>query len=866
MKYFLLGLITYGLLISYDGYGQEKKSTSMLASATDDAKKEWNYLAKSTTVIGMPFQSDVTQVTFDGALFTRYAELCFFWGKNNNPVFARQKTFFDGWIPIVEYSWEDAGLKYELEYFADYIDEDVASPVVNFSKIKVTNVAAHAATAMLKAALRHNGGDYRYESDPYSYNEPFSPDWNYEMTSNAVIRNNYFIYGFEQGASRQSVPGVIYKKAFSGRQYHITKRAECCLAVNEKLLQPGQTVEWVFKMPQVPVATAQTALLKKINQASYSLHKAKTIRYWQDLMQNASQFKIPEARVENAYKAGVVHTLLATRNRQGKKYQTDGLPYSDFFLTSVPEMTLLYLSAGMPQILEESIIPDALKQQQENGLYFDRAVAHGKIIPATQGHILYSIAMTALYTRDAAFAQSIFPSIAKGIEFLQTSIDSSRYGLLPPCYAYDAEMITGHYSGQNFFALMGLRSCIGVARLLNKKEDEIRWTTLANKYEQNILKAIDASAKDGYVPTGLYNYLTGQKAREGFDECMTDADWENMILAYPTEILAPTDSRVTATLKRIRKDYAEGIMTYRHGMYLHQYITSNMIQQYLAQGDGFTALKDFYHQLLHSGSTMECFENLVKPWTDRQVAQDCPPPHAWGGSKQALTVRNLLLMEIGGKNGMESKNRELWLFNCLSPEWVGIGKKVEMKNAITEFGKITASFSANAQGANYSFSNQFHTQPAYYRIRIPYFKKLIRFSSDASWQKREADCILLSTDATKLSVVWNDDISAHLHTVENVLMDYRGANKFKGVENGKAIIEAGKPFLLPGEKSNEVRPLSFELIKNTFLYEYNRLAKEKAAKGELLQTVAPPLMLNASQRKQLFESEFKTEKKELANE
>ena len=84
----------------------------MLDPATDSPGGEWCYLAKSTTVIGVPFQPDVTQVTFDGALFTRQAELCFFLGDKDTPVLAREKTFLDGWMPVVQYAWKGGSIAY----------------------------------------------------------------------------------------------------------------------------------------------------------------------------------------------------------------------------------------------------------------------------------------------------------------------------------------------------------------------------------------------------------------------------------------------------------------------------------------------------------------------------------------------------------------------------------------------------------------------------------------------------------------------------------------------------------------------------------------------------------------------------------
>jgi hypothetical protein len=487
-------------------------------------------------------------------------------------------------------------------------------------------------------------------------------------------------------------------------------------------------------------------------------------------------------------------------------------------------------------------------------------VAHGKIIPATQGHILYSIAMTAIYTQDTRFAGKVYPAIEKGVAFIKNSMDSDQYGLLPPCYAYDAEMISGHYTGQNLFALMGLRNSVRVARLLGKTADVTSWTALADLYEKNILRAITASAKpDGYIPPGLYPYLTGPKAYAGMAEYQTDCDWENMILAFPTEVLDPNDPRLNGTLSRVRQEYAEGIMTYRHGLFLHQYITANMVEQYLVMGDEFTALKDFYHQLLHSGSAQECFENLVKPWTNRMVDENCPPPHAWGSAKQALMVRDFLLMEYGGKCGLEPGKREIRLFNCLSPDWVMPGKRVSITDAPTEFGSMDASITFTDKGANLSIKKRFHANPADYRIRVPYFKELVSFTTDASFKKREGDCIVLSPDATHVSMVWRDRPGAQTGVMNKLLLGYRSENTLMGGDkNGNSIIKKGTPFLTNEEKgdSSKVEPLSFALVRKTFQHEYSRRAETALKNGGELMEVKAPEMLNGDQRKQLFDKEY----------
>ncbi len=50
-------------------------------------------------------------------------------------------------------------------------------------------------------------------------------------------------------------------------------------------------------------------------------------------------------------------------------------------------------------------------------------------------------------------------------------------------------------------------------------------------------------------------------------------DWGNLLSVVPEPTLDPHDPRVTATLKATQAKYAEGIMTYADGEFLHHYLT-----------------------------------------------------------------------------------------------------------------------------------------------------------------------------------------------------------------------------------------------------------------------------------------------------
>jgi hypothetical protein len=499
-----------------------------------------------------------------------------------------------------------------------------------------------------------------------------------------------------------------------------------------------------------------------------------------------------------------------------------------FFLTSAPQMLLAYLGNGNFE-KARMIVDRALTQQEPNGLYFDRSLAHGGIIPTAHGHVMYALCNYYLYTRDKAYAEHIFPSLTRAVQYIRDAITADKYGLLPPTYQYDNEMIDGHYACNNYWALLGLRFAIRLAVDLHKDSTLVAdWKALELQYRTNILKGIEASVKpDGYVTTGLYAFTTGKNTLRKFDEFRSDCDWENMLLAYPTEIL-PADHRyVKGTLDHVRKGYAEGVMTYRHGLHLHQYITANMIEQYMAAGDTKQALTDFYHLVLHGGSTHEGFENMVESWKDRMVAANCPPPHAWASAKLSVLTRNFMLYEYGGTAGLEPSQRSLYLFPVMSPEWIKTGDKLEINDAPCEMGRVTASMTVRKDGADISYSPRYTEQPGAVRVRIPYFKTLVSFDSDDRTARLEDGCIVLQPGFTRLSLKWKDNPEPQRNMFGQLLEAYRACDVFVDVDKDfRQILRPGKAFLRDNEKTDKVQTLNFDLVKRAFLYEFDRRHRE----------------------------------------
>ncbi|MGF7229805.1 hypothetical protein [Arachidicoccus sp.] len=839
-------LITIITLISIASKAQKKKAlsengitqTHMVNSDIDDCAKPWCYLQNSTTVIGVPYMPDAVQITYDGAIYTNNAELCFFYGKHLQPVLQRQKWWYKGWIPIVEYNWESQKTKYEVEMFGFPLAGEDAQNTLQFVKVRITNENTISSKAQFTVAARSTGENNRLGKSI------FSPQWIYAIDGHKAIRNGKLIYTFSGNGRLESVVNHTYSGAFSASNWGVKENTAVCLVNYAPLLRPGESTQYIFKMPRVPVDTSNKLLLHKIEHADYTAYKKKTIQYWEDLiLKNKATFEIPEKRVNDAVKASLVQMVLATREREGKRFMTDGLPYPNLFLTSFIQHEEAFDFFGLKQFTDQSM-PEVYAKQDKDGLFYDGALLHGKILGVAQGQTIQMLCKHYFLTRDKQYIDTVYPKIKAAVVWLKNAILSDKYHLMPPAWPYDNEMILGHYTSNNLWAILGVRSAIRLARDLGKSQDVEQWTQFEIFYRASLLKAVNETFKEkGYLTPGLYDYKMGESAREGFSNWQTNQEWENMLLVSPSELLSPNNPIVDATLKHIRRDrYREGIMTYR--IFLHQYITINMMDQELAKGDSKNALIDLYNVILHLGSCYEGFENQVYPWADRKVAADCPTPHAWASSKLVCFLRDMLVREYGGDAGLDENKRNLYLFSLISPDWCKDGQQVVIRDARTEMGILSASMRFTGSGSTIKIDPIFHSLPHRIVITIPYFVHLTRFESDASKMERIGNLLYFSPDVHTINLTWYKDKNANQGTFIDILKRYRSESTLR-IVNGQEVIQYHEPYVLPEEKNYPPVPLSFDLVKKAFVREYsNRLKSFVERDGYVDSMPAPPLIPN----------------------
>ncbi|MCK5700719.1 MAG: hypothetical protein KAI29_06185, partial [Cyclobacteriaceae bacterium] len=252
----------------------------------NNPNKEWCYSPKSTTVIGVPFMPRAVQVTYDGAIYTRDAELCFFYGDSLKPVMARQKTYLYGWIPMVQDSWSENGIDYTMEMFGASVDGIGRGNTVQFVKITMKNRSSKPKEASLMAATRFSGQDHRFGKPLKSC----QPDTRFIMKNGIFWRDDVLIFTYPKGAISYAVPGKRYEGPFVASDLEITDSSLTGLSENRKLLNPEESFELIFRMPNYPVPSRDLETINLINNADYDKYRSKTITLWEDLIEKKTVF------------------------------------------------------------------------------------------------------------------------------------------------------------------------------------------------------------------------------------------------------------------------------------------------------------------------------------------------------------------------------------------------------------------------------------------------------------------------------------------------------------------------------------------------------------------------------------------------
>jgi hypothetical protein len=722
----------------------------MVSPAIDRPGEPFSYYSKPTDEIGMMDAEAATEITPEGYLRTGFGEMMFFSGPELAPTSVRIRTLEDGRLPIIHYQFERDGIVYRLTMFATTLDGRPEGTLVNFIRIVMKNEGSETTRAILATGVRYDApnntaaahGDNRFTrpvegkfpGDYRQIGEKFSSDWVYSYSADGFLRDGRLLYTFPDGAAgrsytlhgRYNYPQDVSKP----EKLNVDPTVAVGIVTYSRLLKPGEDYTLDFKMPVVP--TADPGMLTAIAQASFDPARAQATAFWNKILAQGMQVTLPEQNPVDTFYASLIYDLIA-RDHIGQDYiQTvNKLHYHSFYLRDGADIAHSYDVTGYPLIAQQDLRFFA-KSQKPDGNFLSQEQQYDG-----WGEAVWGYSQHYRITHDKAFAEWALPQIVRAVDWLKQARAADPLHIMPASDVRDNEFVPGHLTGYNFLALSGLKLAIQMAGETGHPDLAEAWQAEYDDYRAAFFKVLDARTKadNGYIPPALDGQAGGY-------------DWGNLLAVVPEPTLDAHDPRVTATLKATQAKYAEGIMTYANGEFLHHYLTiKNTMTEAIRSDseDQEEATNEFYALLAHTSSTHAGFEFAILPWGDRNF-QDNLAPHGWFAAEYRTLLRTMLVREDGD---------QLHLLSVVSPDWIGKEKTIAVSQAPTNFGTVAFTLAQPADGeAVLRLNTSFTAPPKQVVVHLPWFVELKSATVDGKPASASRGMLAVGAEAKEIHLHW----------------------------------------------------------------------------------------------------------------
>lgn len=743
----------------------------MISPSVDPEGAPFSYPSQPTDEIGVIYSPFAAEITPEGYLYTGFGELMFFVGPELEPVNQRLRVLERGYLPIVQYSVESGGVTYHFEMFAASVgDHQPEGPVVNFVRVTAINPGKVAKLASLATAVRYQGpsstasgtGDNRFRrpvapTEPGRYQQSgvvFNPDWVYEFSGNAFVRDGRVLYLFPTDP-KPSLNLTLenrnsYIAPITARKLTVGTDTPTGAVTYRFLLNPGEQRTEDFVMPLLPVAEGDP-LVAKLRTARYETYRSEVMQFWESVLAQGMSIELPERKVTDTFNASLVYDLLAL-NKIGDDYiQTvNQLHYHDFYLRDSADIVRMYEMTGYSETAAR-VLAFSLKKQGADGNFLSQPGQFDG-----WGQTLWILGEHYRFTHDREFAAAVFPRMIHALDWFERATEADPLHIMPATDMRDNEFVSGHLTGYNFLALDGLDNTAYLAQVLNKPRDRQRIENDRAAFREQFMGVLDSlTAKTkGYIPTDLDGNNLG-------------TDWGNLLSITPRPQLPLNDPRIKDTLKAVRAKYQEGITTYSRpdqGQFLHHYLTIKNTLTSIVINDQENAVRELYAELLHTTSTQEGFEYAIRPWGDRNFRGNLTP-HGWFAAEYRTMLRSMLVRET---------DTDLHLLSVVSPEWTGAGKHIRVQNVPTYFGEISFTLSMpNATTAVLDLRTNYRDAPKQLILHQPWFYVIDSAEADGKPLKVENDELIVPVDAARVTLHWHRRTDVELLSYEEAVEKYK---------------------------------------------------------------------------------------------
>jgi hypothetical protein len=740
-----------------------------------ELSEPFSYFKAPTDQLGFKNSPKATIVTYDGAFVSAYGQLSFYAGapQSIKPVNKRVKTLLDDYLPVIRFGFDRDGLRYDFEAFAAPAGMDPRANLVTFIACTVRNPGRQpqAGTlganygdissdinldpaydwfkgqrAALKNALRTQRSDWH--SKLFMDEAQFAAGkQTVSFQGGRMIQGGHLVFTGPKDGATPGMPGFANPFKEAAVEYDFS-------------LGAGETRVFRFAMPAVPTVLSKSAVVAEVVDARYDDYRARVIAFWKAEVAKADRFSVSDPKVMNTFRTSLVNDLVAREMiEDGDVYQrVNRIHYNYFWIRDGSYFVRTYDMLGLHDIARETLQAFLVWQNGKPVSFFKPGApqppgARLSVQDDYWGQVLWAMGAHIRTTGDRALLDEIYPLLGPHIDEFAAKCAKDPRGLWPVAGPYDNEEITGHYTGHSFFALLGLKYAVFMAKEEGRADDAAKWQKIHDDYEANFLKQLRelAAKSEGYIPPGMDTVTDGN-------------DWDNASGGlYPFEVLAKDDPLARKTLEMVRGyNYQEGIITYGgnawvakqqkqegsnkpHGT-LHHYETFYVTEGNAILGEQQKVIEDLYSILAHTASTNAGFEFGIPAWTTRDPRSNFTP-HGWFASRYMSLIRNVLVREEG---------TAVHITSALAPLWVRPGQRVKVTGAPTFFGSVGYTLDSRADGATLTLANNWKDKagPTAVVFHIPWFITATSATIDGKAAPVANGAITLPPNARTVEVRW----------------------------------------------------------------------------------------------------------------
>ncbi len=212
---------------------------------------------------------------------------------------------------------------------------------------------------------------------------------------------NVYTFNKENGFSSYASGKVFGISKLNGLPLH---DEEICV-----LIKPGEKAVFEFYLPHVPLSADRAKLL---TQQSFDARHSECREFWKEKLSGAAQISVPEPRINEMIRAGLLHLDLVTygKDPDGTLAPAIGV-YTPIGTESSP-IIQFYNSMGLADIARRSLT-FFLDKQHDDGMIQN----FGGYMVET-GAALWSMGEYYRYTKDKEWVRQVEPKLLKASQFL----------------------------------------------------------------------------------------------------------------------------------------------------------------------------------------------------------------------------------------------------------------------------------------------------------------------------------------------------------------------------------------------------------------------------------------------------------------